>query len=324
MQPDVVRTLAETEGIAHMAGSNYWIPKPELVGDVLLKSIKNYRKHHPSYDDYQMAAAVGLPLEIYIGRLAWAESQHRDKEKNWLLGSPLQISGNAMIVGDVHVPFVDWTYAHLVTRIAEKHLQPPRQLIIAGDYFNLDIFSDYAKLVAGPNWHDEKTAAVALMQEWAAIFDRIFLLSGNHDRRVSRHTDGEMDITDLADFLSVNTAKLAPSILGYAMLESNGVSWRVTHAKEYSINRLTVAGELALKFQSNIVSFHEHHQATGWDRFGRYCIVNGGSLVRQNDMAYCSLDDTKRPVWNTGFVMIREGTPTLFGKAPITRWQDWL
>jgi len=307
-----------------MAGTNYWTPKPELVGDVLLKSVKNFRNHHPGYDDYQMAAAVGLPLDIYVGRLAWANSQHRDKMRTWSLGTPLTITGDAMIVGDVHCPYTDWEYASLVTKIAEKHLQPPRQLIIAGDYFNLDIFSDYAKLVAGPNWHDEKTAAVALMQEWAAIFDRVFLLSGNHDRRVSRRTDGEMDITDLADFLSVNTEKLTPSILGYAMLESNGISWRVTHAKEYSINRLTVAGELALKFQSHVIAFHEHHQAIGWDRFGRYCIVNGGSLVRQQDMAYCSLDDTKRPVWNTGFVMVREGVPTLFGKSPITRWEDWL
>jgi predicted phosphodiesterase len=307
-----------------MSGTSYYLPKPELVGDVLLKRIVGIRKRYSTYDDYQMAAALGLPLDIYAGRLAWANSQHRDKMKTWSLGTPLTITGNAMIVGDVHVPFVDWTYAHLVTRIAEKYLKQPRQLIIAGDYFNLDIFSDYAKLVAGPNWHDEKVAAVALMQEWAAIFDRIFLLSGNHDRRVSRRTDGEMDISDLADFLSISANILTPSILGYATLESGGVSWRVTHAKEYSINRLTVAGELALKFQSHVIAFHEHHQAIGWDRFGRYVIVNGGSLVRQDDMAYCSLDDTKRPVWNTGFVMVREGVPTLFGKSPITRWEDWL
>jgi predicted phosphodiesterase len=307
-----------------MAGTSYYLPKPELIGDLLLRRIASIRKHYSTYDDYQMAAAVGLPLEIYVGRLNWANSQHTKDLKTWGIGTPLTITGNAMIVGDIHCPYTDWEYASLVTRIAEKHLQPPRQLIIAGDFFNLDIFSDYAKLVAGPNWHDEKTAAVALMQEWAAIFDRIFLLSGNHDRRVSRRTDGEMDITDLADFLSVSAEILTPSILGYAALESGGISWRVTHAKEYSINRLTVAGELALKFQTNIVSFHEHHQAIGWDRFGRYVIVNGGSLVRQNDMAYCSLDDTKRPVWNTGFVMIRDGCPTLFGKSPMTNWQNWL
>lgn len=307
-----------------MSSQNYYMPKPELVGETLLKRVESIRRRYAQYDDYKMAAALGLPLEIYTGRLAWAQSQHSEKMKTWELGTPIHITGNALIVGDIHVPFTDWTYAHLVSRIGEKHLQSPRQLIIAGDFFNLDIFSDYVRLVSGPGWHDEKKAAVAIAQEWAGVFDKIYLLTGNHDRRVSRRTDGEMNIADLADFLSVPMDKLTPSVFGYAILESGDTIWRVTHSKEYSINRLTVVGELALKYQSNIISWHEHHQAIGWDRFGRYCIINGGSLCKQDTMAYAVIDDTKRPVWNTGFVMVRGGCPTLFGKPPVTRWEDWL
>jgi Icc-related predicted phosphoesterase len=301
----------------------YGIPQPELTGDRLLKRVASIRKHYKSYDDYQLAAALGLPLEIYTGRVTQAESEHREKMRDWSLGTPMYLTGSAIVLGDVHCPFTDWTYSHLVTKIA-KHLPEPRQLVIAGDLFNLDIFSDYAKLVSGPGWHEEKEAARAIVQEWVSEFDHVYFLAGNHDRRVSRRTDGELDIRDLVDFLSVSAAKFTPSLFGYCALESNGTIWRITHAKQYSVNRLTVAGELALKFQSNVITFHEHHQAIGWDRFGRYCIINGGSLVRQDEMAYAVLDDTKYPNWNTGFVMIRDGYPTLFGKPPITRWEDWL
>jgi predicted phosphodiesterase len=303
---------------------NYWTPKPELVGDVLLKRAESIKKHYSAYDDYQMAAALGLPIEIYTGRYAWAMSQHREKMKTWGLGTPIYVTGNAIVVGDVHVPFTDYEYTHLVSKISVKHLESPRQLIIAGDFFNLDLFSDYARLVNGPGWREEKQAAIAVAQEWAGAFDKIFLLTGNHDRRVSRRTEGEMDIMDLAEFLSIPITKLTPSIFGYCTLESNGVSWRITHAREYSINRLTVAGELALKYQTNIVSWHEHHQAIGWDRFGRYCVVNGGSLCKQDSMAYAVIDDSKRPNFNTGFVMIKDGCPTLFGRPPITNWENWL
>jgi hypothetical protein len=149
-------------------------------------------------------------------------------------------------------------------------------------------------------------------------------MSGNHDRRVSRKTDGEMDIHDLAELLSVNIKKIEASILGYGSLDSNNIQYRITHTRQYSINRLTVASELAAKYQSNVISFHEHHLAQGWDKYHRYVIVNGGSLVLQSSLPYCSLDDNKMPNFCTGFVMVKNGAPYLFGKTPFTDWDLWL
>jgi predicted phosphodiesterase len=300
------------------------IPKPDLVGDELLRQVEITRGYDSKYDDYQLAAALGLPLEIYQGRMAWAQSKHTKDLKPWSLGTPLSISGDAMVVGDIHCPYTDWEFTSLVGAIAKKHLKKPRLLVVAGDWFNLDIFSDYATLVAGPGWKEEKRAAQKLAQEWAEVFDKIYFMAGNHDRRVSRKTDGEMDIHDLAELLSINTRKIEASIFGHGSLESAGIAWRITHARQYSINRLTIASELATKFQSNIISFHEHHLAQGWDRYHRYVIVNGGSLVLQSSLPYTSLDDNKMPNFCTGFVMVKHGVPYLFGRTPFTDWERWL
>jgi predicted phosphodiesterase len=300
------------------------IPKPELVGDELLRQVEITRGYDSKFSDYQLAAALGLPEEIFRNRMIWAQSKHTKNLPTYSLGTPLYIEGDALVVGDVHVPYTDWEFTGLVGAIAKKHLKKPRQLVIAGDFFNLDIFSDYANLITGPGWKEEKHAAQALAQEWAEIFDKIYFMAGNHDRRVSRKTDGEMDIHDLTELLSVNVRKIQASVLGYGNLGSAGVTWRITHAKQYSINKLTVASELANKYQSNVISFHEHHLAQGWDRYHRYVVVNGGSLILQSSVPYCSLDDNKMPNFCTGFVMVKRGCPYLFGKAPYTDWERWL
>ena len=116
---------------------------------------------------------------------------------------------------------------------------------------------------------------------------------------------------------------LAPGLLPPRWIELGW--WRaLRRAGSKRSLELTVAGELALKFESNICAFHEHYLAMGWCRYHRYVIVNGGSLADASQLAYINLDDSKRPVFDTGFVLIRDGSPSLFGKSPFTDWSRWL
>jgi len=308
-----------------MAGVNYWTPKPELVGDALLKLIASVRKKYGSYDDYQMAAAVGLPLEIYKGRLSWAQSQHTKDLPIYSLGTPIAIEGDCMNIGDAHNPFASEEWIHLVALIAQKHLKPPRILNVMGDWMNFDIFSSFAKLIPGPGWAEEKRAASKNMQEYAETFDTINFFMGNHERRLSRATEGELNENDLADLLSINITKLRVSRFGYCTVHSGGKTWRVSHPKEYSAaNQLGKADLLAQKFQTHVITFHQHYLSLGQDKWNRYTICNGGCLVNQNSLAYKTLDDDTRPEFVNGFTMLRNGTPYLFGKEPITDWSNWL
>jgi len=117
------------------------------------------------------------------------------------------------------------------------------------------------------------------------------------------------------------------SVWGWCIIKSRteGVpDWRVTHSRNYSVNQLTVADQLALKHQQNVISHHEHHLAKGWDRFGRYVIVNNGGLYDQSKLAYATLDDSKGAAMVPGFTALKDDVPIVFGKFPFTDWREWL
>ena len=94
----------------------------------------------------------------------------------------------------------------------------------------------------------------------------------------------------------------------------------MTHPKNYSRNRLMTAGELANKFQTNIINFHEHHIGKALDRWGRWVIINGGDLADPEKLAYCKLDDNTMPAMSNGITVLQDGCATLLGKKPFTDW----
>lgn len=233
------------------------------------------------------------------------------------LGSHLQLVGNYMVVGDVHVPVTDYDFAQLVVRVAE-HFNI-RGLIIAGDFFNMDMFSSYPKDQAMVSWEQEREAGKVLLLQWLEWFSEIYTLMGNHDRRVIRFVEGQFDENDIYGML-VTSSKLVHSHFGWCEVRSNGVPWRITHPRNYSRNQLVTASELALKHKSNIVSFHEHHAGKGWDKYNRYVVINGGILADQSKMGYVTLDDGNNPIMKKGFAMIKDGVGEIFSTEPYTDW----
>jgi hypothetical protein len=209
-----------------------------------------------------------------------------------------------------------------VATIGKKHLEHPR-LIIGGDFFNFDAFSSYPALVASYSWREERKAAECLMHEWLQTFEEIYIIMGNHDRRLQKWSQGALEETDIFG-LVVSSPKVTVSNIGWLTVDTPCGLYRVTHAKNYSVNQLTVADQLALKYQQNIIQFHEHHLALGMDRYGRHIIINGGGLFDADQMVYARLDDSKSGAMVGGFVMLRDGVPTLFGNSPFTDWPRWL
>lgn len=231
-----------------------------------------------------------------------------------------ELTGDWMIVGDVHVPFTDPGMAGLVVRVARK--LKIKRLIIAGDLFNLDVFSTYAQFVAPPEWETERDYARALFTEWLDWFTEIKIIMGNHDRRMQKFTAGQFKESDMLGLITTSD-KVQMSGMGYLNLTSGGERWTITHSTEYSVNQLTVASELANKYQTHVMTHHEHHQAMGWDRYKRYCVVNNAALVDDAKLAYVHIDTNKRPNMARGFAAIVNGSPYLFGQPPFTDWARW-
>lgn len=236
-------------------------------------------------------------------------------------GDAWKLTGDFMLVGDVHVPSTRWDLAALVGDVAKKYLRKPRRLIIAGDLFNFDKFSMFPHITMPPTWAQERDSARELLSVWAKTFDEIYYFSGNHERRLQKIMLAVFeDATDMMSLLVNNPKKYKFSNFSYCFLDD----WLIVHPRNYSRNQLTVANKLSAKYRMNVMSFHEHHTALGFDDSGTNMIINVGSLVDPTKVAYMHLDISTAPMNTNSFVMYRNGIPTLFGPPPLTDWTLWI
>lgn len=275
---------------------------------------------------------AGIPIQTLstkYGLTVYATRKHLETARGLIpkefqgfdLGTPFDLQGDFIIVGDVHVPATDWGFAQMVSRLADK--TKINRLIIAGDFFTMDSFSQYAAVVPPVAWAQERDAARVLLLDWLETFAEIYTLQGNHDRRMSKWAEGELSEVDIYG-MAVSNPKLHHSKFGYCTVKSGGVDWRITHPANYGKGQLAVLSDLANKYQCNMIGAHEHHLAKGWDVYKRYVICNMGMLADEKKMAYVSLDDTRSAGMAQGFVLLRNGVATPLGRFPFTDWGEVL
>lgn len=272
----------------------------------------------------------GLSRKKYAASIGVSEStlaNAKERQKKYTtglfvvdLGRPLTLEGDWMIVGDIHVPCTDYDLAMSVVRVAKR--AKLKRLLIAGDLFNLDGFSKYLAILNPPSFDQEIKAATHLFAKWLEWFDEVIFLPGNHDYRLPKYTRGAFDMEKLLQL--VNTSgKVRTSNFAWCEIQTGAGLWRVTHPANYRKNPMSVANELAKKFGCNMITFHEHHLGKTWDDSGTRVVVNGGGLFDPSKIAYVALEDTTSPTMTPGFVMLKNGIATCFGKAPFTDWSIW-
>lgn len=271
----------------------------------------------------RVSRARRAALEQEVVQLRARVIQLEDPLRGVDLGEPLHLSGDFIIVGDVHCNTVRGDFFQRPLQIATRHLAAPRQLIIAGDLLNADAWSDYEPRFSTPSWSAEVGAARYFLDSYLKVFDRVYILMGNHDLRPAKRTHYALTPELIMRMVS-SDERITVSAWGHCIVGSPSGEWRVTHGSEYSVNQLVVAAQLADKFHQHIIGHHQHHLAVGWSRFGHYVLIDNGGLFDQRQMAYVQLDDNKRPTMKNGFTMLRGGIPYVFGDTPFTDWDFWL
>lgn len=258
--------------------------------------------------------------------------KYRGKEENFTFDKPELYDWNLpkewefdwddfMVIGDVQLPTTDYDFAMLPAIIAKKHLRKPRRLIIAGDFYNMDAWSKYPSLISTPSWTQEKEAARNLLTIYAQTFDEMWMVSGNHERRILEKLDGQYDINDVLA-ASLPSGKVKATVLDRCTVNTSMGKYTVLHGDNYAKKSLNNGDEYAQKFQTHIISHHEHHAAMGMDRFDRYYVINGGGLFDPKKMSYVQVKSNTMAGMSQGFTMVKKGYPYLFGK--FTDWSKWL
>lgn len=242
------------------------------------------------------------------------------------LGTPWRLPhASYMVVGDVQLCTTDYDFMALPMAVAKEHMRRgERNLIIAGDLINADAFSTYDSDIDNPAFSKEIDAAAQFFDEYLTVFDSVWWFLGNHERRVGKRTRAAIR-PELLLKMATRDKRVKISQWGHCVVANErGIPYRITHARNYSVNQLVVADQLAQKYQMHILQHHEHHLSLGWDRYGRYIIANGGGLFNASEMGYAVIDDSKSPAMKPGFTFLRNGTLHLFGEEPFTDWEMWL
>ena len=266
---------------------------------------------------------IGKMFNISRGTVAGAIRHYKQSNPDSKLfevnfGQPLSLLGNAIITGDIHVPTTNFDFSKRIRSVAK--FWGIKTLIIAGDVYNFDLFSKYPRQTVMISWAQERDAGKLLFEMFTDYFDVIYVLMGNHDRRMIKWADGHLDETDVFGLITTSP-KVHVSNFGYCTIKSGSENWLVTHSTEYSVNQLTVADQLAQKYKSNVITHHEHHVAKGRDRYKSFTIINNGGLFAQEKMAYTQLDTSKKPNMANGFTALVNGCGHLY--TPYPSFTDW-
>ena len=236
-----------------------------------------------------------------------------------------RLSGDFLVLNDVHVPSTNWAFADRALEVAEAHLPRPRKLIIAGDLINGDALSRWDDLVRGTPLADELDYARQWLNYVSATFDEIYVTRGNHENRLLLSMKGQLHAPQFWSLFSDNR-RAHFSMYAYLDVISGGRRWHITHQRGYSQLPLSVARRLANKHGCSVISAHQHHSATGRDVSNRHTLIDSGGLHDSTKMAYVSLDDSTAPVMANGFVLLKNGVGTLFTPEDygMTDWGVWL
>jgi hypothetical protein len=226
-----------------------------------------------------------------------------------------------MVVGDIQLPTTDYDFATLPALIAKKHLKKPRKLILAGDVYNMDAWSKYKSIAPLPAWVDEKEAARNLLTIYSQVFQEIWMIAGNHERRLLEHLDGQWELEDVLT-ASLPSGHVRATVRDRCTVNTSQGKYTILHGDNYSKKALSNADEWAQKWQSHVVSHHEHHAAIGMDRFNRYFCINNGGLFDPEKMSYVQLKSNTMANMSQGFTLVKNGYPHLLAKW--TDWKAWL
>ena len=224
--------------------------------------------------------------------------------------------GNWMICCDAHSPYHSEVYVNRFISVADRF--KIKKAVFIGDLFDMN----FAK-----KWHsdepsslDEEIAQVQPIMDALDFFDEVVLVTGNHERRVSRLTDAKIQAKHLYREFGKEVWNTKFKVTEYDKLRI-GDKWLLVHPRSYSQISPAVAKRLAEKFQCNVINSHGHLAGWGFDRSGEYQAYDLGGMFDVRKVEYINMQTTTHPIWKNGFGMLRNGYLNHFTDA--TDWKLW-
>lgn len=228
-------------------------------------------------------------------------------------------TANCLVIGDLHVPHHNPEMLMRAIYVTRRFHPQVRGVVIGGDLF------DFAELSQHP--HDQPEAGTAatlrlggeVMKALFQHFDWAVIVPGNHDQRLAKKLDKQLDLQ-----LLVNAAmgrdwprcKVQVTNLDYCYVQDD---WLVGHPSHYSGLGGKTPSELADVWGRNVISFHNHVVGMSQSKTGQYLGIDAGHMTDPAQHYYQFRRMTKFARWTAGFVVLSNGFPCVYTE----RWTDW-
>lgn len=221
---------------------------------------------------------------------------------------------NALILNDLHAPYHNREMLRRALVLTQRDFPHIRDVCIGGDLFNFDRISRWGNDTPASSVTQDLKKGREIVKELARIFDRVWVISGNHDQRLAKKLDA---VVTMEDLLGVDApAKVYCSDFEYMEI---GDDWLLVHPRNYSGMGGKTPADIALLEHKNVVAAHNHVTGRQQSKCGRYLGIDSGHLTDPEQHFYLKSGMTTFARWNAGFVIISENYSYEFTE----RFTDW-
>ena len=227
------------------------------------------------------------------------------------------ISGDVLIVSDLHIPYTDVNL--LATATAVAGMFSIKKMVSVGDFFDFERLSkfDFGADVTTPA--QDLYMGSTLLSKLRKQFSEIWLLRGNHDERlikflktIKRMYETHPELAEYSGIIGTDMSKTAWEQYK-EFLEMDGVhvsnhpkalidnKFLVVHPSSYSMVPGNVEERIVQKYWKHVIGTHGHDSCLRFDRSGMFIVGRIGGLVDANKIFYKQMRVTTHPEWVNGF-----------------------
>lgn len=236
-------------------------------------------------------------------------------------GHPVIERDKLLVAADFHLPYTDYRFAEKIPKIMKRH--KIKSILIPGDFLDGDSRHHKHRVRRATLSEQLKYARKMLAYLLDEGAEEIFILPGNHDEWFVYDTLGELSIEDNMALMVPQGYEGRVTAFPYDRIQvtSKDTVWTIPHQAGASADPLRVGRELALKFQTNVITPHQHLSAYGWDKYDRYSVISIGGLFDKDMFDYIQLKTTTMYNPNRGLAVLDNGQGILI--TPDERQTNW-
>lgn len=177
-------------------------------------------------------------------------------------------------------------------------------------------------------WDTTVNLTRGIFKAYGQWFEQIDHITGNHDDRPAKATQGQIQLSQFFKDLPVEFSEYSYC---YLKFPSTGEFTYIAHQYKYSKNSVGLAQQIwtvesapdGSKRKMHIVIGHTHQEQLGWSPDGNYRCVGLGCMRDPQRTAYARRRATTFHKWNQGFLLIRNGYFYPMSKTG-TNWAELL